>query len=295
MPPSQRASPPRRATTGSPPADSVRERTRRSFGYQWTAFGEMTDQFREDFLAYIHPVPPEFFPGKRGLDAGCGFGRHLVHAADFGADMVGLDFSRAIERARAITRGMPRVALVQGDIEAPPFRAGAFDFVYSLGVLHHLPEPEQSFRSLLPLVRPGGAIFVWVYSKARRATNRLLETARRATAQLPHPATRALSLGAALVDWGGFILPYRLTRRLLGPRADRLALPRIRLYARYPFQVVYADWFDRLAAPVRHYYDRDDLVGWAQRAGLVNVTISPTGLYGWRLYGEVPAGPRSVS
>ena len=250
----------------------------------------MTDEFRADFLNYVHPVSPEFFPGKRGLDAGCGFGRHLVHAADFGAHMVGMDFSRAIQRARAITRDLPRIALVQGDIEAPPLRPGAFDFVYSLGVLHHLPDPEAAFRSLLTLVRPGGAIFIWVYSSARQTTNRILETIRRRTARLPHPATRALSFGAALVDWGGFIVPYRLARRLLGPRVDRVTLPRIRLYARYPFQVVYADWFDRLAAPIRHYYDREDMVAWGARAGLVNVTISPTGLYGWRLYGEVPPG-----
>lgn len=282
-----------RLIAAPPPPDSVKERTRRSFGYQWTAFGRMADQFREDFLAYIDPVRPEFFPGKRGLDAGCGFGRHLVHAADFGARMVGLDFSRAIDRAREISWDHPRITLVQGDLEAPPFRAGAFDFVYSLGVLHHLPDPEASFRSLLPLVRPGGAIFIWVYSTARRTTNRLLEVVRRGTSRLPLPATRALSLGAAVVDWGGFILPYRLARRFLGPRVDRVPLPRLRLYARYPFQVVYADWFDRLAAPVRHYYDREDLAGWARRAGLVNVTISPTGLYGWRLYGEMPAGPGS--
>jgi hypothetical protein len=98
-----------------------------------------------------------------------------------------------------------------------------------------------------------------------------------------------LSFLGALVDWCGFILPYRLARRLLGASIDRFVWPRIKLYARYPFQVVYADWFDRLSAPIRFYYDGDDLAGWAARAGLINVHISPTGLYGWRLYGEVPS------
>src|SRR5689334_12190526 len=99
----------------------LRAKTRRSFGYQWTEFGEMTDQFRDDFLNYIHPVPPDFFVHKRGLDAGCGFGRHMYHAARFGARMVGLDFSRAIDRAREVTEGVPGVRLVQGDILQPPF------------------------------------------------------------------------------------------------------------------------------------------------------------------------------
>ena len=49
----------------------LQERTRRSFGYQWTTFGDMVERFREDFLAYTG-MSPEFFRGKVGLDAGCG-------------------------------------------------------------------------------------------------------------------------------------------------------------------------------------------------------------------------------
>jgi len=269
-------------------ADALRAKTRRSFGYQWTEFGEMTDQFHDDFLNYIHPVQPAFFVGKSGLDAGCGFGRHMYHAARFGARMVGLDFSRAIERAREVNRDLPTVRLVQGDILRPPFAPGSFDFVYSLGVLHHTVDPERGFGALRQLVKPGGVIFVWVYSKSRTWTNSALEAAGCVTARLPLTVTRGLSLAGAVVDTVGFIWPYRIARRIVGPRADTLALPRIRVYERYPFQVCYADWFDRLSAPIRFYYDRKDLEGWAERAGLVNVSISQTGLYGWRLYGEVP-------
>ena len=64
--------------------------------------------------------------------------------------------------------------------------------------------------------------------------------------------------------------------------------PRIRLYDRYPFWANYSDWFDRLSAPVRTYFDRRDLERWNERGGLVNVDISPTDNYGWRLYGERP-------
>ncbi len=272
-------------------AEALKERTRRSFGYQWTTFGQMADQFREDFLNYIYPVSPDFFAGKRGLDAGCGFGRHLYHAAQFGASMAGLDFSRAITRAREITVGLDRVRLIQGDLLKPPFRPASFDFVYSIGVLHHLPDPEAGLRALLPLLRPGGAVFIWVYSKSRVATNTILEGVRWLTSRLPLAMTRALSLAGALVDWCGFIVPYRVARQLFGAGVDRFILARVKLYARYPFQVVYTDWFDRLSAPVRHYFDEKDLMSWAARAGLVNVRISPTGLYGWRLYGEVPPNP----
>jgi SAM-dependent methyltransferase len=279
--------------------NALDERTRESFGYQWTAFGTMTEQFRADFLNYIYPVREEFFAGKRGLDAGCGFGRHLYYAARFGASMVGLDFSRAIRRAHEIAGALECVRLIQGDLRSPPFRAASFDFVYSLGVLHHTPDPEAGFRALATLVRPGGAIFIWVYSKSRGFTNAVLEMARRITSRLPLPLIRGLSFLAAVIDWIGFIAPYRLARRSLGDRVDQIIWPRVKLYAAYPFQVVYADWFDRLSAPIRFYYDSNDMEGWAARAGLINIRISPTGLYGWRLYGEMPsrvgAGPSQGS
>ncbi|MBI4635712.1 MAG: class I SAM-dependent methyltransferase [Candidatus Rokubacteria bacterium] len=273
-------------------AETIARRTQRSFGYQWTVFGQMAEEFRRDFLNYIHPLSEDFFPGKLGLDAGCGFGRHVYHAAEFGARMVGLDFSKAIVRAAEITAGLPNVRLVQGDIGAPPFRSRSFDFVYSIGVLHHLADPEAGFRALLPLVRPGGVIFIWVYSKSRRVTNAVLEAVRAVTSRLPLAVTRVLSLMGAIADWCGFILPYRLLRRLVGPAVDRYALPRIRVYAQHGFSVVYADWFDRLVAPIRHYYDGEDLAAWAGRAGLADAQISPTGLYGWRLLARVPEATR---
>src|SRR3990172_2722911 len=110
----------------------------------------MVEAFGEGFLTYIHPLGPEFFPGKLVLDAGCGFGRHLYYAAEFGAEVVGVDFSAAVEAARANTAGCKGIHLVQADIYRLPFREASFDFAYSLGVLHHLPDPERGFQALVP-------------------------------------------------------------------------------------------------------------------------------------------------
>ncbi|MBI3457923.1 MAG: methyltransferase domain-containing protein, partial [Candidatus Rokubacteria bacterium] len=237
--------------------ERAQERTRRSFGYQWSAFSEMVCDFRENFLNYIDPVGLDFFPEKVGLDAGVGFGRHIYHAASFGAEMVGMDLSVAVDSARLNSRHLERVHLVQGDIYRPPFRPETFDFVYSIGVLHHLPDPTRGFRSLERLVKPGGAFLVWLYSDRRRVSNRLLESLRSLSTRLPHPLLRLVTLGAALVDWAGFIAPYRVLRSapLVGRLVERLAFERVKNYSRYPFQVVWADWFDRLGAPIRFYYN----------------------------------------
>ena len=72
----------------------------------------------------------------------------------------------------------------------------------------------------------------------------------------------------------------------LGSLARRIGPARLKVYAEYPFQVVYADWFDRLAAPIRFYYDDRAMRGWLERARLGGPAVSPTGLFGWRVYGE---------
>jgi SAM-dependent methyltransferase len=269
-------------------AEAIR-RTRESFGFQWTQFSEMVIDFRENFLKYIEPLDESFFPGKIGLDLGCGFGRHIYNAAKFGAEMIGVDLSDAIESTRANTKGLPNVHLVQADVYHLPIRHGVLDFAYSIGVLHHTPDPEAAFRCLVPLVKPGGSVFVWVYSKTRSFLNFCLESVRAVTTHLPPRAQKGISLGAALVDYGGFVVPYKIATSIPGVRSVVEKLPltaRLKLYSAYPFQVVYADWFDRLAAPIRFYYDGDDMKGWLSRASLSRQRISPTGMFGWRAYGE---------
>lgn len=266
-------------------------RTQDSFGYQWTRFSEMSCDFRENFWNYVSPATPEFFRGRLGLDAGCGFGRHIVHAAQCGAEMVGVDFSQAIESTQRNTRHLPNVHLVQADIYRLPFAPGTFDFAYSVGVLHHLPDPGQGVAALAQVLKPEGTLFVWLYSSRRRLVNALLESVRFVSTRLPHPLVRALSWAGAVADWI-VIGAYRLVRCFpgAGPLCERFAPARVKLYSRYPFQVAYADWFDRLAAPIRFYYDCDSAGALVAAAGLADIRVEPTGLYGWRACGVKPAG-----
>jgi SAM-dependent methyltransferase/uncharacterized protein YbaR (Trm112 family) len=264
--------------------------TQKSFGFQWSTFFRMESAFKESFLNYILPVKDNFFKGKLGMDAGCGCGRHIYYAAEFGAEMVGVDFSRAIETAYQNTKHLKNVYLIQGDIYNPPFRKEIFDFVYCLGVLHHLTNPESGFRKLITIIKPKAPIFIWVYSKKRKLTNFVLNQVRKISSRLPPKVLYYLSLLAALIDWIFFILPYKSTKNIpyIKYLVERITFERIKIYSEYSFLVTHTDWFDRFSAPIRFYYNENDLNDWAQRAGLKEVIISPTGNYGWRLYGEKP-------
>ena len=69
--------------------------------------------------------------------------------------MVGVDLTQAIDAAYENIGGRPNVHLVQADIFAMPFRDGTFDLAYSVGVLHHTPDPAAAFARVAAAVRHG--------------------------------------------------------------------------------------------------------------------------------------------
>jgi len=139
-----------------------------SFGYQWRQFrktqlDDASRNFSEpDFIKKIG-VKPQDFKGKRVLDVGCGMGRFAEVATRWGASVVGIDLSAAAEVAAKNLKDRDFVAF-QADVFALPFLPETFDFIYSMGVLHHTPDCEKAFKALPQYLKPGGTIAIWLYS-----------------------------------------------------------------------------------------------------------------------------------
>jgi SAM-dependent methyltransferase len=267
--------------------------TARAFGYEWLHFVELHPEYEEQFLDWIHPLQPGYFPGKVVLDAGCGIGRHAYHAARYGAsEVVAMDLSDAVETAYANLRDLPNAHVIQADIYHPPFRrgelGGPFDFIYSIGVLHHLPDPRAGFESLLRFVRPGGELFGWVYGHENNGVvHHVINPVRTAiTSRLPAPVVSALSWPLAVVLQGVVKLVYRPLRgtavfsRL--PSAEYL----LSLSA-FGFRQNYSIVFDHLVAPTACYIKRQEFERWFTENGLQEVEITWRNQNSWRGRGRV--------
>ena len=108
----------------SPELSAEKRATAAAFGYEWTHYSELNEQYRAEFLDWIHPLQPEAFRDRVVLDAGCGKGRHAWLSAGFGArDVVGIDLSDAVEAAYENTRQLPNVHILQADIYHLPMLA----------------------------------------------------------------------------------------------------------------------------------------------------------------------------
>ena len=112
----------------------------------------------------------------RILEIGCGTGQMSIYLASADRLVIGADVARAsLELATAAAKrfSVARVQFVETDLHRPGLRAGAFDVVYTSGVLHHTRDPGQSLEAILPLLRPGGMIVLGLYNAFARMPLRL--------------------------------------------------------------------------------------------------------------------------
>lgn len=249
---------------------SDRIRTQDSFGYEWTKFAKYN---ADNFTLFIQPLEKGFFENKFGLDVGCGAGRHVKQATALGAQVIGLDLSHSIDIAFRSNPDNPAAHFIQADILNLPFRKNLFDFIYSLGVLHHLPDPEKGFHFLIPHLKEGASIFIWVYQRSKRKV--LLERARRITTRLPLGSIKTLSWVATVVDYGIFVNLYRVFRRYGLVR--RWTPLRIKEYATYNLYTNYTDWFDRLSAPISNSYNEAEIRAWFEKGALREIETALIG------------------
>lgn len=270
--------------------DDRQVRTALSFGFEWTRFPEMYEEWNQSFLDYMQPHNPEFFRGKKVLDAGCGNGRFAYYAAKYGAEVWAIDLGSAVTVAKRNTEAAEKVQVVQADLHRPPFASESFDFIYSIGVLHHLPDPEAAFQNLLQYLKPEGKIQIYLYwspegQPIKRALLAMVAAARKITTRLPPSITYLLAFPAAVAAFALFVWPYRLLKRVPWLKAAAERIP-MKQYANFPFRVCVNDQLDRFSAPIENRYTRKEVEDWLRRGNLEESQVNPS--YGWVATGRKP-------
>lgn len=161
-----------------------------TFGYQWFWFRTVqldsangTNE-SERTLEATTGWRDEDYAGRLVLDAGVGGGRFAEIVAKKGGEVIGIDRSKAVDAAFLNIGRHDKVHLVQADIFALPFRERAFDVVYSIGVLHHTPDPRAAFERVATMVKEGCGLAVFVYSR-HGAAHRISDHIRKVTTRLP--------------------------------------------------------------------------------------------------------------
>lgn len=274
--------------------DEKQRETAENFGAQWLAFDHVEQHHERQFLDWIAPVTPDFVRDKLVLEGGCGKGRHTRLVGLWGArDVVGIDLSVAVEAAYRNTKDLPNVHIIQADIYHPPLKR-SFDYAFSVGVLHHLPDPRGGFDALVKRVKPGGAISAWVYGRENNGwiVNFVNPLRERFTSKLPPRLLYFLSYIPTLIL-------YSMLKLIYAPFAQT-GLKRFLFYAdylcyiaRFPFREIHNIVHDHLTAPVAFYISREEFARWFGENETERAEIHWHNQNSWRGFARVRASVRA--
>lgn len=237
-----------------------------SFSFEWnhhrkTQLDDATSRESEDTFRAKTGLSPEEVRGRLVLDVGCGMGRFVDVVSRWGGNVVGIDLSLAVEAAYANVGGRENVRTLQANLFHLPFRPGSFDIVYSIGVLHHTPDCEKAFRQLVPFVRPGGRLCIWVYG-TMGPWERFARLYRRVTVRMPPRLLHALCHLA--IPWH-----YVCRLPLVGPLLWTL-FP----ISRHPnpdWRVL--DTFDWYSPTYQSLHTFPEVYRWFRSEGMVDITL----------------------
>ena len=124
---------------------------------------------------FVEPHIPAFaefatWKGRKVLEIGCGLGTDSINFARAGADLTILELSQAsidLCKKRFDVMGL-KATFYQGDAERLPdiVPPQHFDLVYSFGVIHHTPRPEQVIAHIRDhYMGPTSELRLMLYSK----------------------------------------------------------------------------------------------------------------------------------
>ncbi|MBP2677038.1 MAG: class SAM-dependent methyltransferase [Deltaproteobacteria bacterium] len=149
------------AGAGKTPEDGFAGDIQFTFGEEWQGFPEILPEHEKEFQQYFDLVDLGSLANARICDLGCGIGRWCHFLKDRCREMVLLDFSEAIFVARENLRGAGNALFFLGDLRRMPFRDDFADFLFTLGVLHHL--PTGALEEVRALSRRAPTLLVFLY------------------------------------------------------------------------------------------------------------------------------------
>lgn len=232
-----------------------------SFGLQWNKYEVAhADEDRATFQAKTGFTLDEL-KGKRILDAGCGGGRYSKICGEAGGRVTGADHSSAVEKARILCNHLNDVQFLQGDLKNLPLEPESFDYVFSIGVMHHDADTKSVFDAVSKMVKPGGKMAIWLYRRNQwwqEGINNFLR--KRTTKKAPEKLEPWCKFGAFLG----------------GVPVIRSTLNKVVNFSNHPnWENRVCDTFDWFAPEYQYHHTVEELSGWFEEAGFENLTVLP--------------------
>jgi SAM-dependent methyltransferase len=260
----------------------LQSKTIADFGEQWTAYPDSEGFFGsvELFDDIFQPlVAARDVAGARVAEIGAGNGRFVnVLAAAGAAHVVAVEPSEAMSVLRRNTaKYADRITYLDVTGDRMP-ATGDLDYVFIIGVLHHIPEPDPVVRASLGALKPGGRLAVWLYGREGNSLYLLLvRSLWLVTRPLPHRALAAFVAALYPLFWA-YMTACRWLPLPLAAYMRRVMLPLTPAKRRV---VIY----DQLNPAYAKYYTRQEAHDVLARQGFTDIRLHHRHGYSWTVVG----------
>ena len=251
------------------------------FGEEWMKFHEHDDDLVEKGgVEYFDILNASMVNSKTyALDIGCGTGRWTKYLSKKVGFIEAVDPSNAIFAADKLLGDIKNVRLSQASIETLPFADETFDFVMSIGVLHHIPDTRKALYDCVKKVKKGGYFFVYLYYNLERrgplykALFKISDLVRNIVSLLPGKIKHFVCDILAVIFYMPFILVGRFFN-FLGFKDLAKRMP-LRGYQNRSFFMVRNDTLDRFGTRLEQRFSAKEVIEMMKNAGLTDITLSP--------------------
>ena len=272
--------------------NNIDETTVKSFGEEWKAFHNFDDKelnrIGDEYFDIVTPAMSG--ADKIAADFGCGTGRWTKYFANRVGAIAAIDPSDAIFTAGKVLEKTENTYLYKASIDNLPFPDDYFDFGFSLGVLHHIPDTKMAMNACIKKIKPGGYFLVYLYynfdnrGKLFKFIYWLSNLIRLVVSKMPGTLKRFICNVLAVILYMPFVILCRVLRVLGVPERARQKIP-LQIYEKASFYIIRNDALDRFGTPLEQRFTKAQITDMMSNAGLTDIHFSPNAPY-WHAIGK---------
>jgi len=257
------------------------KKTVESFGEEWTKFSSFDameiERMGNEYFDLLHTTTVN--GNSYVLDVGCGTGRWSYYLSPKVKFIEAIDPSEAVFAAARLTSTKSNIRVTKAGVENIPFEDNSFEFIFSLGVLHHLPDTEGALKKIFQKIKPNGYFLVYLYynldnrGNMYKAIFKLSNSIRRIISRMPKMIKQILAEIISFTVYLPFVFLARLCKALF-PRSEFYKKIPLSYYHNKSLTIIRNDSLDRFGTPLEKRFSRIEIENMLKRAGFTNIVFS---------------------